>query len=82
MTNAFIWILDFSEDQNIEQTWTQMARERSRSEPHSYANESVYQTIIKPAILPEDPGKQKELHGAHFNYRQVIGEAMYAIVAC
>ena len=46
-------------------------------------NDSVYQVAsIKTAIPPSDPGKQKKLHDAHFNYRQVIGEAIYAMTTC
>ena len=32
-------------------------------------NDTTYQTAIETAIPPADPGKQKELHDAHFNYR-------------
>ena len=35
-------------------------------------NDSTYQSAIKTAIPPAGPGKQKELHDAHFNTRQVI----------
>ena len=48
--------------------------------PIPMRNDSVYQSALETAIPPADPGKQKELHDAHFNYRQVIGEAIYAMV--
>ena len=51
-------------------------------DPIPMQNDSVYQAAIKIAIPPSDPGKQKELHDAHFNYRQVIGEVIYAITMC
>ena len=48
-------------------------------DPIPMRNDSVYQAAIERAIPPLDPGKQKELHDAHFNYRQVIGKAIYAM---
>ena len=45
-------------------------------------NDNVYQSALETATPPADPGKQKELHDAHFNYRQVIVEAIYAMVTC
>ena len=37
----------------------------------------------KMAIPPEDPTQQKQLHEAHFNYRQVlIAKAIYAMITC
>ena len=50
--------------------------------PIPMRNDTVYQTAIETVIPPADPGKQKELRDAHFNYRQVIGEAIYAMVTC
>ena len=45
-------------------------------------NDSVYQSALERATPPADPGKKKELHDVHLNYRQVIGEAIYAMVTC
>ena len=42
-------------------------------------NASVFQSALETAILPADPGKQKELHDAHFKYRQIIGEDIHAM---
>ena len=50
--------------------------------PIPTGNDSVYQAAIKTDIPPADPGKQKELHDAHFNYCQVIGKAIYDMVTC
>ena len=50
--------------------------------PISIRDGKVYQTAIKTVMPPSDPGKQKELHDAHFNYRQVIGESIYVMVTC
>ena len=50
--------------------------------PIHMRNDSVYQAAIETAIPSTDPGKQKELHNAHFNYEQIIGEAIYAMVTC
>ena len=45
-------------------------------------NDNVFQSALETAIPPADPCKRKELQDAHFNYRQVIGEAIYAMVTC
>ena len=45
-------------------------------------NGSAYQTAIEIVVPSDDPGKQKALHDAHFNYHQVIGEAIYVMVTC
>ena len=50
--------------------------------PIPMRNDRVYQSAFETANPPADPGKQKELHDAHLNYRQVIGEAIYAMVIC
>ena len=50
--------------------------------PIPIRTDSTHQSAIEISIPPVDPGKQKELHDAPFNYRQVIGEAIYAMVTC
>ena len=45
-------------------------------------NDSVYQAAIETVNPPYDPVKQNELHDTHFNYRQVIGKVIYAMVTC
>ena len=45
-------------------------------------NDNTYKASLETATLPETPVEQKQLHDAHFNYPQVIGEATYAIVTC
>ena len=44
--------------------------------PIPMRNDNVYQSAIETTIPPSNLSKKKELHDAHFNYRQVIGEAI------
>ena len=44
--------------------------------PIPMPNDSVYQAAMETSIPPSNPGKKKELHDTHFNYRRVIGEAI------
>ena len=45
-------------------------------------NDSASQGMLESAELPSCHKEQKRLHDAHFNYQQVIGEAIYAMVTC
>ena len=42
---------------------------------------SAYQTKLETAAKPT-PNKAKALQETHFNYRQAIGKAIYAMVTC
>ena len=45
-------------------------------------NDITFQVSLDLAVPPIDPAKQMEMSGAHFNYRHVIREIIYAIVTC
>jgi hypothetical protein len=47
--------------------------------PIPMRNDTAYQAQIESAILPETPEEQQQLQREHFNYRQAIGEAIYAM---
>ena len=42
-------------------------------------NETSYQDQLETATLPSNPDECLQLHNENFNYRQVIGEAIYAM---
>ena len=42
-------------------------------------NNSASQEMLESAELPSNPKEQKQLHNAYLNYRQVIGDEIYAI---
>lgn len=50
--------------------------------PLPMRSESTYQAQLETATPPTTEAEQKQLQDAHFNYRQVIGEAIYAMVTC
>ena len=43
-------------------------------------NDSTYQAWLETVTPPTTLAEQKQLHDSHFNYRHVIGEAIYAMV--
>jgi hypothetical protein len=42
-------------------------------------NDMAYQAQIKMVTLPSKIEEQQQLHNKNFNYRQAIGEAIYAM---
>ena len=55
---------------------------KSTPNPIPMQSDSTSQGMLESADLPSSSMEIKRLHDAHFNYRQVIGEAMYAMVTC
>ena len=49
--------------------------------PIPMKDNSAYQTKLETAAKPT-PNEAKALQETHFNYRQAIGEAIYAMVTC
>ena len=54
----------------------------STPNPIPMRSDRTSQGMLESAELPSSPLEQKRLHDANFNYRQVIGEAIYAMVTC
>jgi hypothetical protein len=47
--------------------------------PIPMRNDTAYQAQLESATLPSTPEEQKQLQDENFNYRQAIGEAIYAM---
>jgi hypothetical protein len=47
--------------------------------PIPMRNDTTYQAQIEMATTPATPEEQQQLHKENFNYRQAIGEAIYAM---
>ena len=54
----------------------------STPNPIPMRSDSTSQGMLESTDLPSSPTEIKRLHDAHFNYRQVIGEEIYAMVTC
>jgi hypothetical protein len=55
------------------------AETTAQHNPIPMRNDTAYQAQLESAELPSTPEEQQRLQDEHFNYRQAIGEAIYAM---
>jgi hypothetical protein len=56
--------------------WTETTKQHN---PIPMRNDTAYQAQLESAVLPSTPEEQQQLQDDNFNYRQAIGEAIYAM---